>query len=78
MRRSTQLHETESDARELYAASLGALARKRALERTGVMGGTNDDTPLHERQGTAVVAELAAPINPDLSLIPRIAYVPES
>ena len=41
------------------------------------MGGADHYTPLHERQGAAG-AELAAPINPDLSLIPHFAYVEES
>ena len=48
-----------------------------AVEKKEVMGGTDHDTSLHERQGVAV-AELAAPINPDLSLILHFAYVEES
>ena len=63
--------------RDDYILLLGTLACKHALERKEVMGGTDRDTSLHKRQG-AVVAELTAPINCDLSLIPHFAYVEDS
>ena len=66
-----KLHDTDSEARQLYAFSVGTLACKCALEKKEVMGGTDRDTSLHERH-SAAVAELAAPINPDLSLIPPL------
>jgi len=62
------------DVRQLYASSLGTLACKHALERKKVKGGTDCDSSLHESQGAAV-AELDAPINPDLSVIHYFAYI---
>jgi len=64
------------DVRQFYASSLGTLACKHALERKKVKGGTDCDSSLHESQGAAV-AELDAPINPDLSLIPHLASLEE-
>lgn len=62
---------------QLYASSLGTLVCKCALEKKEVMGGADSDTSLQEREGAAV-AELVAPINPDMSLTPHFAYVEES
>lgn len=64
-------HDTDCDAKKLYPSLLRLLACKWSLERTGVMGGTKHDTSLQKRQGAAV-ADLAAPINPNLSLIPLL------
>ena len=67
-------HDTHSDEKIYIPLYMRLKVCQQSLERIGVMGGSDHDTRLHERQGAAV-ADVTALINPNLSEIPHFDYL---